>query len=68
MIRNEIAKVQADIVEGIEKTMMKLHLMEIYLNCNDGHEELGENVEELLADLTAMKRSVEQLDFSAKKF
>ena len=67
-IRNEIAKVQADIVEGIEKTMMKLHLMEIYLNCNDGHEELGENVEEFLADLTAMKRSVEQLDFSAKKF
>ena len=67
-IRNEIAKAQADIVEGIEKTMMKLHLMEIYLNCNDGHEELGENVEELLADLTAMKRSVEQLDFSAKKF
>ena len=67
-IRNEIAKAQADIVEGIEKTMMKFHLMEIYLNCNDGHEELGENVEEFLADLTAMKRSVERLDFSAKKF
>ena len=67
-IRSEIAKAQADIIEGIEKTMMKLHLMEIYLNCNDGHEELGENVEELQADLTAMKRSVERLDFSAKKF
>ena len=67
-IRNEIAKAQADIVEGIEKTMMKLHLMEIYLSCNNGHEELGDNVEEFLADLTAMKKSVEQLDFSAKKF
>ena len=67
-IRNVIAKAQADIVEGIEKTMMKFHLMEIYLSCNNGHEELEDNVEEFLADLTAMKKSVEQLDFSAKKF
>ena len=64
----EIAKAQADIVEGIESTMARFNLMEIYLNCNDGHEELVENVEEFLADLDAMKKSVERLDFSARKF
>ena len=67
-IKMEIAKVQADIVQGIENTMSRFNLMEIYLNCNNGHEDLVENVEDFKADLDNMKKSVEKLDFSAKKF
>ena len=67
-IKMEIAKVQADIVQGIENTMSRFCLMEIYLNCNNGHEVLVENVEDFKADLDNMKKSVEKLDFSAKKF
>ena len=67
-IKMEIAKVQADIVQGIENTMSRFNLMEIYLNCNNGHEVLVENVEDFKADLDNMKKSVEKLDFSAKKF
>ena len=67
-IKMEIAKVQAEIVQGIENTMSSFDLMEIYLNCNNGHEELVENVEDFKADLDNMKKSVEQLDFSTKKF
>ena len=67
-IKMEIAKVQAEIVQGIENTMSRFTLMEIYLNCNNGHESLVENVEDFKADLDNMKKSVEQLDFSTKKF
>lgn len=67
-IKMEIAKVQAEIVQGIENTMSRFNLMEIYLNCNNGHESLVENVEDFKADLDNMKKSVEQLDFSTKKF
>ena len=67
-IKMEIAKVQAEIVQGIENTMSKFDLMEIYLNCNNGHESLAEKVEDFKADLDIMKKAVEQLDFSSKKF
>ena len=67
-IKMEIAKVQAEIVQGIENTMSRFDLMEIYLNCNNGHESLVEKVEDFKADLDIMKKAVEQLDFSSKKF
>ena len=42
-------------------------ICEIFLNCNHGHEDLFEKVEESLEKLNDMKKLVERLDFGVKR-